>query len=504
MKFQKLPISKNDPVCFSDDVEKKAKSLAICSNLEARTCLDYDLASTLCVLPLGFTGNPSNRILQIAVPNDSKPEEKSQLRFATNSQVRCIEIEPAILRRAIEISYKTDDIWLAKNLADLIPQSVSQFDRLKLDFENENINSPVPNALRALLEYSIAKGASDIHFLPTRAGMTVKLRVNGELLSHQEAICTSEVGARLISRIKVLALLRIDERSLPQDGSFSINLKSGIRHLRVSTLPTIHGEKCVLRICSDIAAQALEKLGFTEETLSILFSSMERKSGLLLLSGSTGSGKTTTLYGITQELIKMNLGIATVEDPVEFQIEGISQTSLAPEKGLDYPNALRSILRQDPDVILVGEIRDSESAELVVSAALTGHLVLSTVHASSAKESILRLLQMGIDSATLNQVLSLVINQSLVKRLCPKCKVIDLSSSQYHNKKIYRSVGCASCDYSGFDGRLLVAERVVFGDELNAESFMSFNSAECLGLRGYESALEQLERYLELGLIIPA
>ena len=504
MRFQKLPISNIENNASQLDLAAKAKSLAICSTPEARQYLDYEQSSALCALPLGFVGSGVSRTLQFAVANKSDTSLNTQLKFAADfSKINCIEVDSATLRKAIEIAYRADDVWLEKGLDALAAIHPPPIKFHTADLDIEDSKNPVPQALKTLIEYAIAKDASDIHLIPTRDGLSVKLRVHGELLSHQQAICTLDIARRLLSRIKILSSLRIDERALPQDGSFTLNLKSGARQLRVSTLPTIHGEKCVMRITTDTSLRSLKTIGFSSETLAAIESALKIGSGLILLSGSTGSGKSTTLYAITQSLLSKNLSISSVEDPVEAIIEGISQTSLAPEKGLDYPNALRSILRQDPDVILVGEIRDTESARLVISAALTGHLVLSTVHGSNINESVTRLTQMGIDQITLSQVLRLMINQTLLKKLCTKCKVLDLLASQRLGFRVFKAVGCAHCDYSGFDGRLLLAERMYFDSDENLTVFMQTRDNQLMELNGYEGPITYLENYVKSGLIVP-
>lgn len=502
MRFQKLPTPQSTLNHSPTDCSANAKSLAICSLPEARQRLDYEHASRLCVLPLGFSGRENMRVLQVAIPIKSELSLKSQIKFAANSEIECTEVDQLTLSKAIEIAYRADDQWLQNGLSPLKDSLGSKFEIHEEDLLIENASNPVPYALRTLIEYSIAKDASDIHLIPMRDGLAVKLRVNGEILTHQQSICSLEVGSRLISRIKILASLRIDERFLPQDGSFTINLNSGRRQLRVSTLATIHGEKCVLRITSNSSIRNLENLGFSCNLLNNIKDLTNNCSGLVLISGATGSGKSTTLYAIAQQLLNKNLNIASVEDPVESYLDGISQTSLAPERGLDYPSALRAILRQDPDVILVGEIRDLESAKLVVSAALTGHLVLSTVHGANLFESITRITQMGIDTDTLSRVLKLIINQSLVQRLCSKCKILDLLAAQQHAARVFKAVGCASCDYSGFDGRLLIAESMFFNKQEALIKFMQLTSEELLDLNAYESKVLYLENYLRSGLIV--
>jgi general secretion pathway protein E len=222
----------------------------------------------------------------------------------------------------------------------------------------------------------------------------------------------------------------------------------------VSILPTVHGEKVVLRLIATQSLATLEALGLSEAALSYFNTYLDRSEGLILLSGSTGSGKTTTLYAALSQLSKRNLNIVAVEDPVEYYVTGVTQTAIDERIGLTYPTVLRAILRQDPDVVLIGEIRDNESAQIAIQAAMTGHLMLSTVHARSAAEVVTRLRFLGVDPLSLVQALQLSVNQKLFPKLCQQCKVIDLAASRTFGADVYKAVGCPRCSHTGASGQI--------------------------------------------------
>ncbi len=491
------------PIVKKDSEEKrlqlsKSKSLALCSTQEARALIDFKEAIKLKALPLSVSSSRGSRIIRFAVSEESPADIQKQLSFTTGCNAEVSQVDRQILIAAIERAYKADDCLLGNNIQLLKDLNVEK--QIEEDLSEEET---VPKALRVILEYAIAREASDIHLIPAVDGLLLKLRIKGELFSYKEPVCSLPVAGRLMARIKVLSGLRSDIKSMPQDGSFSIRLASGSRQIRISSMPTIHGEKCVMRVTSRAMEFRLQDLGFSDSTESIIKSVLSSGSGLVLVCGATGSGKTTTLYALTQHLVSLNMNVVSIEDPVESHIDGVSQTSLNLQKGLDYHTALKSILRQDPDAILVGEIRDLKSAELVLSAALSGHIVLSSIHAGSIQECILRMEDLGCSAMTLSSALRLVISQSLVQKLCDKCKVLDLNLSNRHSLRIFRSVGCAECDYSGFNGRLLVPERAYFGNLNTFDLFKKGDPETFNNALIYETKNAYLENYLRQGLILP-
>jgi type II secretory ATPase GspE/PulE/Tfp pilus assembly ATPase PilB-like protein len=314
--------------------------------------------------------------------------------------------------------------------------------------------------IATIIDYAIARRASDIHLLPKREGTYLRLRQAQQILSHPEPICALPLHSRLVNRIKALAKLDLSNHRIPQDGAFTVPLPKEERHIRVSTLPTIHGEKLVLRILGMTQLEKLEDLGYTERCKHSLQTLLDQEAGVILVTGPTGSGKTTTLYALLHELTRKGRSILTIEDPVEIFLPTVSQTSVSEKHGLTYSVALRAALRQDPDVIMLGEVRDKESARLLLQGALTGHLMLSTVHSRNSLEAIMRLQSLETDMGSIVQALSAVLNQRLLPKLCQACRVFDLASST-QDIEVMQPVGCSKCDYSGYDGTILLEEMFV-------------------------------------------
>lgn len=300
-----------------------------------------------------------------------------------------------------------------------------------------------------LLKMAVSRRASDIHIEPMQDKTRIRLRVDGMLQvlcdlpkSHQDGV---------VSRIKVLGEMDITEKRLPQDGHLEKPIENRLIDLRISTMPTVHGEKVVVRILDKTTTfSSLDKLTFTDENLTAYRNLFRSPHGIVLVTGPTGSGKSTTLYATLNELNKPETNIITIEDPVEYQLEGVNQIALNTKAGLTFANGLRAIVRQDPDIIMVGEIRDEETARIAVQAALTGHLVLSTLHTNSAVGAITRLLDMGIEPYLLASCLRGVVAQRLVRRVCPKCG----------------ACGCEDCFGTGYNGRLAVQEVMTVNEEI--------------------------------------
>jgi type IV pilus assembly protein PilB len=318
----------------------------------------------------------------------------------------------------------------------------------------------------ALLLDGIAHAASDIHLEPTPQNLRVRFRLDGHL--YDQKSIDSEIMQQIISRIKVLAHMDIAEKRIPQDGKLSIQYKGRPVDLRVSTFPSLHGEKLVVRILDRAAhAMSLDQLGFQSSMLNKLHELIKKQSGLLLVTGPTGSGKTTTLYAILSALNSPEKNIVTLEDPVEFDINGITQGYIHPEAGFTFEKGIRSLLRQDPDILMVGEIRDKQTAHTAIEAALTGHLVLSTLHTNDASSTIMRLMDMGIEPYLLNASLIGIIAQRLARKLCSACKITQQPTpdeKQFLNKIgssltiIAQGKGCATCDFIGYKGRTGIFE----------------------------------------------
>jgi general secretion pathway protein E len=357
--------------------------------------------------------------------------------------------------------------------------------------------APVIRLVNVLLQNANDSGASDIHIEPFDGRLKVRNRIDGVL--HETDAPPVQLSAAVISRIKIMAKLDIAERRLPQDGRIRLRLQGRDIDARVSTIPTMHGESVVMRLLNrgDVALD-LEPLGFSGSVRQSFLDALRMPNGMILVTGPTGSGKTTTLYTAIHILNTEQRKIITAEDPVEYQMEGVNQIQVKPAIGLTFANVLRSIVRQDPDVILVGEMRDLETARICVQSALTGHLVLSTLHTNSAASSVTRLLEMGIEDYLLASTLNAIVSQRLVRLLCDDCKesyrpppgVADelglLSIADTDEILLYRPVGCSQCNGTGYRGRHAILEVLTIDDELRdlVQSRKGAREIEAAAVRG--------------------
>ncbi|MDE5539148.1 MAG: GspE/PulE family protein [Bacilli bacterium] len=338
------------------------------------------------------------------------------------------------------------------------------------DFESHSIVEIVND----IIMDAINKKASDIHFDPNPNGLMVRIRIDGELRDYAEI--PNMLKKNLTTRIKIISGMNITETRLPQDGAIKSALNDLTIDLRVSSLPVVDGEKIVIRILDySMSLNGLENLGFSESNLVKVNKMIANPNGLILVTGATGTGKSTTMYALLQKLNQKERNIITVEDPVEMKIENINQVQVLSDIGLTFSHTLRSILRQDPDIIMVGEIRDNETARIAVRASITGHLVLSTVHTNNSLTTIERLLDMEVERYLLGSALSGIISQKLVKRLCPKCAkkrettVYEKKLIKKHLgkdvKEIYTPVGCKCCNH-GFQGRIAIQEVLLINEDI--------------------------------------
>lgn len=317
-------------------------------------------------------------------------------------------------------------------------------------------------------------GSSDIHFEPFEKQNRVRFRIDGKLIERH--IIAVREYPKIVNRLKIMAGLDISEKRLPQDGRINVNTENGDFDIRVSSLPTLHGEKLVLRILSkNNLSLELNNLGFSKKELEIYKKAVTKPNGIVLISGPTGSGKTTTLYATLKLLNTVDTNILTIEDPIEYTLEGVNQVQLRENIGLDFASTLRTFLRQDPDVIMVGEIRDPSTANMAIRASLTGHLVLSTIHTNSAWGTISRLIDMEIPPFLIASTLNVSVAQRLVRKLCNNCKKETESNSEdfplleqqlKKQKKIYEAVGCPDCYQTGYKGRKAIYEIIPINQEL--------------------------------------
>ncbi|EFO2250436.1 type II secretion system protein GspE, partial [Escherichia coli] len=367
------------------------------------------------------------------------------------------------------------------------------------DLLNEDSAAPVIRLINAILSEAIKETASDIHIETYEKTMSIRFRIDGVLRTILQP--NKKLAALLISRIKVMARLDIAEKRIPQDGRISLRIGRRNIDVRVSTLPSIYGERAVLRLLDKNSLQlSLNNLGMTAADKQDLENLIQLPHGIILVTGPTGSGKSTTLYAILSALNTPGRNILTVEDPVEYELEGIGQTQVNTRVDMSFARGLRAILRQDPDVVMVGEIRDTETAQIAVQASLTGHLVLSTLHTNSASGAVTRLRDMGVESFLLSSSLAGIIAQRLVRRLCPQCRQFTPVSPQqaqmfkYHQlavTTIGTPVGCPHCHQSGYQGRMAIHEMMVVTPELRAAIHENVD----------EQALERLVRQQHKALI---
>ena len=407
-------------------------------------------------------------------PGDTVAVES--IRFAFGVPVDPVVGVRSDIERAIDTMYgnrKTESGNIADDVGSEDDFSDIDVDQLR-DMASE---APVIRLVNLLLQNAHDGGASDVHIEPFDGRLKVRYRIDGVL--HETDAPPPQLSAAVISRIKIMAKLDIAERRLPQDGRIKLRLQGKDIDARVSTIPTMHGESVVMRLLNRGDVQLdLEPLGFSGSVRQEFLDALRMPNGMILVTGPTGSGKTTTLYTAIHILNTEQRKIITAEDPVEYQMEGVNQIQVKPAIGLTFANVLRSIVRQDPDVILVGEMRDLETARICVQSALTGHLVLSTLHTNSAASSVTRLLEMGIEDYLLASTLNAIVSQRLVRVLCDDCKesysppahVIEelglRSLAGSEEIRLYRPVGCSHCNSTGYRGRHAILEVLVIDDEL--------------------------------------
>ncbi len=370
-----------------------------------------------------------------------------------------------LLEEAVNSSYDID------GSQEIISMSASR-ESLE-DTVSRAEEAPVIKLVNLLLIQAVKEGASDIHIEPFREKINVRFRIDGIL--HKIAPPSQHLLLALVSRIKILSKMDIAEKRLPQDGGFTVKVEDRLIDLRVSVVPTIFGEKAVIRILDkESISFELDKLGFSKKDFNLFKQAITRPYGLVLVTGPTGSGKSTTLYSALSSIMTPKKNILTIEDPVEYQISGINQTQVKPNIGLTFAEGLHSFLRQDPDIIMVGEVRDIETAAICIRASLTGHLVLSTLHTNDAPSAVTRLIDIGIEPYLVASSLLLIMAQRLVRRLCPKCKrpvkMPEDIATRYNISKrdIFEADGCDFCRNTGYKGRIAIHELLSISQELRS------------------------------------
>jgi type IV pilus assembly protein PilB len=441
------------------------------------------------LIPFEKSGNK----LKVGLVNPGDIQAQEALRFIVLRTEMVPEIYSISLKNFQDTVKQYRDLKQEVNKAlvelkkELVKEETVKTKKVAEDDDENLIEAPISKIVAVMLRYAQEGKASDIHIEPYEKDVKVRYRVDGVL--HTSLVLPKNIHQSVISRIKILSNLKIDETRVPQDGRFRVEINRKFIDFRVSILPITHGETAVLRVLDpNIGLMTFDDLGLVGHNMKVLNNAMNQPFGMILITGPTGSGKTTTLYAILKILNQEGVNIISLEDPVEYYIEGVNQSQVKPEIGYTFASGLRSILRQDPDIILVGEIRDSETAGLAVHAALTGHLLLSTLHTNDAVGVIPRMIDMGVESFLIPSSLNLAIAQRLVRRLCEKCKAeyepkgkllefIEKEVSQipqevlkaFNISKPYRlnkKVGCQFCGHKGTQGRIAIFELFSMTKEL--------------------------------------
>lgn len=437
---------------------------------------------------IAFDSDQTTNTLSIATTNHQDIEIIDFIKKKNKAQITRYLTTPDELKEVLKQYHKS----LEAEFEDITQKKETGIDQGELQQLAEDL--PVIRIVDTLLEYAILENASDIHVEPNEKNVTIRYRIDGIL--HQVMTLPKTIQAGLIARIKVLSKLKLDEHRLPQDGRFMIKNPEYKVSIRVSILPIYDGEKIVMRILNESAqALSLDNLGMAPRDLEVLKNNISKPHGMLLVTGPTGSGKTTTLYTVLSAINKPEINISTIEDPIEYRLSSINQSQVNPKIGFTFAGGLRSLLRQDPNVIMVGEIRDNETAEIAINAAMTGHLVLSTLHTNDAVTTIPRFAEMGIPSFLIAANINIIIAQRLVRRICPDCiesynlkannikeleKLFNLpellntliatgtisKSDTFKDLLFYRGKGCKKCSKSGYKGRMGIYEIVEINDEI--------------------------------------
>ena len=390
-------------------------------------------------------------------------------------------------------------------LAEEEELNLAEFLKTSSDILTSEESAPIIKFVNSLFYQAIKKGASDIHIEPHEKRGVVRFRIDGVLVKHVEL--DIKIISLVVSRIKVISNLDISEKRVPQDGRTQVKIAKKNLDIRVSVLPTYYGERVVMRILMESEhIPTLQNLGFSEELTKDFEKLLEHSHGMILVTGPTGSGKSTTLHTFLQTVATDDKNIITIEDPVEYKADNINQIQVNTKTGLTFASGLRSILRQDPDIVMVGEIRDKETAEIAIQAALTGHLMLSTLHTNNTAAALTRLMDMGVDEFLITSSLLGVLSQRLARKLCPSCKEEALIPKEIQeefglpSQVVYDAKGCKECNYTGYSGRVAVGELLVMNEDIKKmlkDGMSDFEIREAMRQRGMKLIHEQLlELYL--------
>ena len=442
------------------------------------------------IVPLSRSG----AALVVAMADPTNLHAIDDIKFLTGFNVEPVVASETGIIAAIERAYS---VGAATNYDDMLSEfaeeevefSVDGDDINLMELEKQAEGAPVVRLVNAILLNAIKKGASDIHVEPYEKKLRVRYRIDGVLMEEMQP--PIKLKNAIASRLKIMSSLDIAERRLPQDGRIKLKMGKGKEmDFRVSVLPTIWGEKIVLRLLDKGNLQLdMSKLGFDPKPLEDFLWAINQPWGMVLVTGPTGSGKTTTLYSALSDLNKVGTNVSTAEDPVEYNLHGINQVQMHDEIGLNFAMALRAFLRQDPDIIMVGEVRDFETAEIAVKAALTGHMVLSTLHTNDAPSTISRLLNMGVEPFLITASVNLVLAQRLARKICNECKApfkadpqvlleFGFTEQQVASAQLVKGTGCKNCNGSGYRGRIALYEVMRFSEQLKEMVLQGASTAE--------------------------
>ena len=432
-------------------------------------------------LPIALHGNS----LQIALMDPLNPQRADEVGFATKKDVQLVVADPAAIEKAIEKYYGADSESMSDMLKDLGSDTEIARESAEAGVTNNAAiladmadAAPIVRFVNLVLFQAVQDRASDIHFEPFEDEFKIRYRVDGAL--YEMAPPPKHLALPVVSRIKVMANLNISERRLPQDGRIALSLGNRTIDLRVSTLPTQFGESVVLRVLDRSAVNLeIESLGFPKYLFDFVSEVITRPNGIFIVTGPTGCGKTTTLYSCLRRVNTIDSKLLTAEDPVEYDMEGIMQVAINDSVGMTFSKSLRSFLRQDPDIIMVGEMRDLETAQISIQASLTGHLVLSTLHTNDAPGAVTRLVDMGVEPFLISSTLMAVLGQRLVRTICKNCRtpfeptesqlaLLNLSPHDLGDKVFYYGRGCSNCNDTGYKGRKGIFELLVVSEAIRS------------------------------------
>jgi len=425
------------------------------------------------------------KMLTVAMVNPDDIFALEDIKFSTGFEVQPVIASENSIRNALEKYYEGQDLLqeVEKEIeagmeddVEIVGEEEKEQEEEMSDLASQVDSGPIVKLVNTIISNGVSAGASDVHIEPYDKELRIRFRVDGILREVMKP--PKKMHKAIVSRIKIMAKMKIAEKRLPQDGRIKVKIKGKPVDLRVASMPTIYGEKMALRILDRSAISFnLEDLGFEENQLDLFINAIRMPFGIVLVTGPTGCGKTTTLYAALEKINTMDVNITTAEDPVEYSLVGVNQVQMREAVGLTFASALRSYLRQDPNIIMVGEIRDRETAEIAIRASLTGHLVLSTIHTNTAAATITRLTNMGVEPFLLASTLNIVISERLLRKVCLNCaeevevsadylKRIGLDPEEFNGVKFYKGAGCSVCNGTGYKGRLGLFEVMTLSPKL--------------------------------------